>query len=70
LLWVTVVVVDAGTVLCSVVVVLGVDASFDSFTLVQADSDTRAAMARHGMMNFFISIIVLLFGLLIYKTKL
>jgi hypothetical protein len=60
-LWVTVVVVEVGTVLCSVVVELGVDASFVSFTLVQAESDTRAAVARQAMMNFVISIIVVWF---------
>lgn len=55
------VVVELGTVLCSVVVVLGVDASFVSFTLVQAESDTRAAVAKHAMISLFISIIVVWF---------
>ena len=41
-----------------VVVVLLVDPSFFSFTTLQADSDTRTAAARHGMISFFISIIV------------
>ncbi len=55
------VVVEVGTVLCSVVVELGVDASFVSFTLVQADSDTRAAVAMDAMISLFISIIVVWF---------
>jgi hypothetical protein len=45
----------AGTV---VVVVLVVVAGFFSFTVVQADSDTRAAVARHAMISLFIGIIV------------
>jgi translation initiation factor 2B subunit (eIF-2B alpha/beta/delta family) len=58
--WVSVVVVEvagAGVVVFSVVVVvLGADASFFSFTVVlQAGSDTRAVTARHEIMNFFIS---------------
>ena len=41
-----------------VVVVLCVDGSFFSSTVVQADRDARAAAARHGMMSFFINGIV------------
>jgi hypothetical protein len=38
-----------------VVVVVCVDGSLFSSTVVQADSDTKAAAARHGMMSFFIN---------------
>jgi hypothetical protein len=42
-------------VLTSVVeVVVCVDGSLVSFTVVQADSDTKTAAARQGMMSFFI----------------
>ena len=53
-----VVVVVAGlgwVVSCVVVVELFTGSALLSFTVVQADSDTRAA-ARHGMMSFFTSI--------------
>ena len=58
-----VVVVLAGTVLCSVVVVVLWEVSpFLSFTVVeQADSDIRATAARQGMISFFISMIVVWF---------
>jgi hypothetical protein len=62
--WVSVVVVVlAGTVLCSVVVVVLWEVSpFLSFTVVeQADSDIRATAARQGMISFFISMIVVWF---------
>jgi hypothetical protein len=36
-------------------VVLVVDVALVPFVLEQADSDTRAAAARHAIMSFFIS---------------
>jgi hypothetical protein len=64
---VVVVVTGLGTVVASVVVVLRVASAFLSlFIVVQADSDTRAA-ARHGMISFFISIIVVWMVTLHYK---
>src|SRR5664280_386776 len=59
---VVVVVTGAGTVVCSVVVVvLCVASPFFSFTVEQADSDIRATAARQGMISFFISMIVVWF---------
>lgn len=55
---VVVVLAGLGTVVCSVVVVLFVGSAFFSFTVEQADSDTRAAAARHEMIKCFIRIIV------------
>ena len=56
---VVVVVTGAGTVVSAVVVVvLFVGSAFFSFTVEQADSDTRAAAARHEMIKCFIRIIV------------
>ena len=52
------VVVELGTVVCSVVVELGVDDSLLSLTDVQADSATSAAVARQAMMNLVIIIFV------------
>jgi len=65
-----VVVVELGTVLCSVVVVvLGVGVSFVSFTVVQPDSDAMATAARNGIISFFISIIVVWFVTLQYEYE-
>ena len=56
---VVVVVTGLGTVVsCVVVVMLLVGSVFFSFTVVQADSNARAAAARHGMIRFFISTIM------------
>ena len=56
---VVVVLAGLGTVVCSVVVlVLFVGSAFFSFTVEQADSDTRAAAARHETIKCFIRIIV------------
>ena len=54
-----VVVEVAGIVVCSVVVVLWVVSPFFSFTVVQADSDTKATAARQRITSFFISSIFL-----------
>ena len=57
---VVVVVTGAGTVVCCVVVVVLCVAG----SVEQPDSNTRAATARHGMISFFISIIVVWFVVL------
>jgi hypothetical protein len=51
----------AGAAGVVVVVELVVAAGVLSFTLVQADSVARAAAIRHGIISFFISIIVVWF---------
>ena len=56
---VVVVVAGLGAVVsCVVVVELRVASALLSFTVVQADSDTRMVAARNGMMSFFMSMIV------------
>jgi hypothetical protein len=48
-----------GTRLCGPVsTVPTVDGDFSSFTVEQAERDTRAAAARHATMSFFIKILV------------
>ena len=56
-----VVVVVAGlgwVVSCVVVVELFTGSALLSFTVVQADSNARTVAARHGMISFFISTVV------------
>lgn len=56
---VVVVLTGLGTVVSSVVVVvLFAGSALFSFTVVQADSDTMAAAARHGRIRFFMNTIV------------
>jgi hypothetical protein len=66
---VVVVVTGLGVVVsCVVVVELRVASAFLSlFIVVQADSDTRAAAARHGMISFFINTLVVWMVTLHYK---
>ena len=51
----------------ALLVVLGVDAVLFSSTVEQADSDTRAAAARHAIMSFFISKILVYIVTLQYE---
>ena len=52
-----VVVMGAGTVVCSDVVVVLLVGAGAGLEVAQADSDTRAPTTRHGMMNLFMGVI-------------